>query len=56
MKIGMMKKMCLQKSHHTPGKVEVFGRPCPEVPQHEPKTPNDVQAHKQMAGATGSRS
>ena len=56
MKIGKMKCIPLQPSRHKEGKVSVFGAPCPEVPQHEPHTTNDIQAHKQMAGGHPSRS
>jgi hypothetical protein len=49
MKIGKMKCPELPHPRHTPGKLEVFGRPCPEIPQHEPHNENDIQAHKQMA-------
>jgi hypothetical protein len=55
MKIGKMKCPELPHPRIGEGKLEVFGRPCPDVPQHEPHTINDIQAHKQMAGGNPSR-
>jgi hypothetical protein len=53
MKIGKQVKLELPRSKHTPGTLTTFGRPCPEVPQHEPTTACPIQSHKIMAGAGG---
>jgi len=50
MKIG--KQVCceLPKSRHTEGRLNVFGKPCPDVAQPMPTSAEPINAHKKAAG------
>ena len=51
MKIGKMCILELPKSSHREGRLETFGKPCPEVSNQLEPTPSEpINAHKRAGG------